>query len=638
VNAARKSACATSCYLDLLRRELIAVTLFVLALRLPFLYQAIQGDDVYYLAEAEHAQIDPLHPKHTAAAFLGHMVDMRGQPHPPLDAWCLGLLLAIFKDVYEIPFHAAYILFSLIAAYSALSLARRFSPYPLLATLLFLVTPTFVVNGNSFESDLPFVAFWLLAVALYVTAVDRRSRVLLAASCAAMGLAALGAYQAIFLCPILFLYGRKWRAAAIATLTAPAVLLGWQLLERLTTGALPATVLAGYLQSWGFETLTQKLKSAGALTVHLAWIVFPGLWLPSLLMIPVAIAAAFYDLNPLFWASVAVGLGILIWCAKNWRDFLAQWVLIFFAGALAIFFAGSARYLLPIALPVAILATQRVGPRWLNVGVGCGLALSVMLAIVNYQHWNGYREFARSLREVAQTKRVWINGEWGLQYYLEAEGGLPLLASQTVHPGDVVVSSALGFPVQLNHPGMLTVPIASRTITSPIPVRLIALHGHSAYSTTQGLRPFDISLGPIDVVRAETMVERKPVVSDLRMNDPEAEQQIVSGVFQVENSAWRWTSQTAVILLKAPDQATPLVIRFYIPDPAPARQVTLRLDNQVVATKTYASPGNYTMVTPALKPVGESVPVSVEVDKTFSTQADRRKLGIILTEVGFTQP
>jgi len=36
---------------------LLIVALFVLALRLPFLNQAVQGDDVYYLAEAQHAQI-----------------------------------------------------------------------------------------------------------------------------------------------------------------------------------------------------------------------------------------------------------------------------------------------------------------------------------------------------------------------------------------------------------------------------------------------------------------------------------------------------------------------------------------------------------------------------------------------------
>jgi 4-amino-4-deoxy-L-arabinose transferase-like glycosyltransferase len=144
--------------------------LFALALRLPFLNQAIQGDDVYYLYGAQHAQIDPLHPMHARYVFLGQMVDMRGHPHPPLNAWYLGLLLAVFKDVSEIPFHAAYILFSLIAALSALSLAQRFSPYPLTATLLFLATPAFVINGNSLKADLPFVAFFLLATALFVGA------------------------------------------------------------------------------------------------------------------------------------------------------------------------------------------------------------------------------------------------------------------------------------------------------------------------------------------------------------------------------------------------------------------------------------------------------------------------------------
>ena len=622
-----------------MRRELIIIALFVLALRLPFLNQAVQGDDVYYLAEAEHALIEPLHPNHTVAPFLGRMVDMRGQPHPPLDAWCLGLLLAILKDVREIPFHAAYIVFSLIAAFSAWSLARRFSPRPLLATLLFLVTPAFVVNGNSFESDVPFVAFWLLATALYVAAVDRRSSALLAVSCVAMGLAALGAAQAIFLVPILFLYGRKWRVAAIATLSAPAVLLAWQLFERLSTGALPAGVLAGYLQSYGFEALIAKTKSAGALTAHLAWLVFPGLWLPPLIALPAGIAAAFYDLNPLFWGSVTIGVGILIWCARNWRDFLAQWVLIFFAGALAIFFAGSARYLLPIALPIAILATRRSGPRLLVLGVGCGLLLSLLLAEVNYQHWSGYRKFARSLQQQAETKRLWIDGEWGLQYYLESEGGLPLLVGHSVHPDEVVVTSALGYPVPLSHPGALPVSIANGTITSPIPLRLIALNGRSGYSTTTwGLRPFDISLGPIDQVRAEVLVERKPVLSDLPMNAPEAEQQIVSGVYGLEESKFRWTGKTAIFLLKPPAEPLPLVVRIYIPDQAPARRVTVEVNNEIVATKNYERPGSYTLVSGSLKPAGDSVEVSITADKTFNTQQDKRELGFVLTNIGFERP
>ena len=620
-------------------RDLLIVALFVLALRLPFLNQAIQGDDVYYLAEAQHAQIEPLHPKHVQYAFMGRMVDMRGQPHPPLNAWFLALLLATLQNISEVPFHAAYILFSLIAAFSALALARKFSPHPLLATLLFMVTPAFVINGNSLESDLPFTAFWLLAIALFVYAVDQRSPGMQAASSVAMGLAALAAYQAVFLVPILFLYGRKWRAAMWATLTAPVVLLAWQIFERFGTGAFPATVVAGYMQSYALQALAQKLKSAVAFTGHLGWIVFPSLWLPPLAAIPVAIGAAFYDLSPLFWGSIAVGAGILIWCARNWRDFLAQWVLIFFAGSVVVFFAGSARYLLPMAVPIAILATRKMGLRWIQAAIVCELVLSLGLAIVNYQHWDGYRQFARTLAKDAKTKRVWINGDWGLRYYLESEGGLPLSLGQTVHPGEIVVSSSLGYPIGVTAGGGVLAPLAQQTITSVVPLRLVALQGKSAYSTTMfGLRPFDISHRAIDQLRAEVVIERKPVLSDLRMNAPEAEQQIVSGVYQLENREWRWMGKTAVILLKPPAAASPLVVRFFIPELAPARRIQVTLNDQIVATQDYPGPGTFTLVSLPNEPEGDSATVTISVDKTFFSQSDRRELGVILTGVGFQNP
>ena len=603
---------------------------------MPFLNQAFQGDDVLYLTEAAHAQIEPLHPKHTTYVFMGRDIDMRGQSHPPLNAWFLALLIAADQGVSEIPFHAAYILFSLIAAFSALALARRFSPHPLLATLLFCATPAFVINGTSLEADVPFVALWLLSTALYILAVDRKSISLLVASSIAMALTALIAYQSILLVPILFLYGRKWRAAWIAALTPIATFFVWQLFERLSTGALPAGILANYMSTYGLQVLAQKMKSAVALTGHLAWLVFPTLWIPSLYALPFAIGAAFYDLNPLFWGSIAVGAGILIWCARHWRDFLAQWVLIFFAGALVIFFAGSARYLLPIALPIAILATQRVPRRLLEISLACGFALSLALATVNYQHWDGYRQFARALRTDVQSKRVWINGEWGLRYYFESEGGLPVHQGQAIHPGEMVVSSKLSYPIPFTSGGGVLVPIAQRTITSSIPLRIVALDGRAAYSTTMlGLRPFDISRAPIDQLTAEIMIERKPSLTDLPMNAPQAGQQIVSGIYQLESGQWRWMSQTAAILLKPPDQPTPVTVQFTIPAVSPARQVTIALNGHTIASQTYPAPGTYSLSSPAVNPGGDSANLTITLDKSFSVPGDSRQLGVILTDVGF---
>jgi hypothetical protein len=150
-----------------------------------------------------------------------------------------------------------------------------------------------------------------------------------------------------------------------------------------------------------------------------------------------------------------------------------------------------------------------------------------------------------------------------------------------------------------------------------------------------GLRPFDVSLGVIDQLRAEMVVEHKPTVSNLRMNAPEADQQIISGVYQLESGQWRWMSQTAVIVLKPPAQPSPLVVRFTIPDQAPARQVTVELNNQRVASETYPAPGSYTLSTQPLKPNGASATVTITVDKVFSVPGDHRQLGIVLSEAGF---
>ena len=581
--------------------KLLLVLAVVLLLRAPFLRQAIQGDDVYYLYGAEHAQIDPAHPIDVRYVFEGDMVDMEGHPHPPLNAWFLGLLLALFGDIREAPFHTAYILFSVVAAVSMWSLARRFSPHPLWATLLFLATPAFVVNGNTLESDIPFLAFWMAGLALFLA-----RRYALAA--AALALAAMAAYQAVFLTPILaiytWLYARRSKSAWMVILVPPVVVAGWQLYELISIGKLPLAVLAGYFRTYGTQSLAFKLRNAAALPVHFCWLVFPVLLPPAFL---------------------------LSWKRRDADSlFLTAWIAIFLAAGIGIFFAGSARYLLPIAAPVALLVS-RLNTRWLSAGFAAQMILSLSLATVNYQHADAYRTFAASLQPQFAGKRVWINGEWGLRYYLDAEGGIPLLREQPVRPGDVVVTSELGYPVHFSAGGGALTPIAQREIRSTLPLRLMALHTRSAYSTVdRGYLPFDISTGPIDRVRAEIVVEREPKLTYLLMKTPEAEQQLVSGVYQDQ-----WMSGRAVILLKSPDTAIPLQVKFFIPQPAPARQISLLIDGQQVAEKTYDAPGLYTLETPPIQPAKPTTTLTIVVDKTFSVPGDRRELGVVLIAAGF---
>ena len=585
-------------------RGLLLVLAAVLLLRLPFLNQAIQGDDHTYISEAEHAIIDPWHPAHTTYIFQGVPVDLRGHPHPPLNAWVLAALLAIFGDIKEVPFHAAYILFSLIAAAAMWSLARRFAPRPLWATLLFVAVPAFVINGNSLEADLPFLAFWMAAIAWFCA--DR-----LWFSVAAMALAALAAYQAVFLIPILgvyvWLYHRTdWKRWAIL-LTPVCVIAAWQLFERLSTGALPAAVLTGYFTTYGLQTLLVKLRNAAALAIHLCWIVFP-------LLLPGALLRA--------WRKRR----------EPETQFLLSWIVIFFAGAVTVFFAGSARYLLPIAAPLTMLASRLPVP-WLGAGFVLQMALSLGMAVVNYQHWDACRQFAEQLRGPSAGHRVWVDGELGMRQYLEADHALPLQKTQHLRPGDVVVSSELTRSVA---PTVPVSTIARREIRPGIPLRLIGLESHSGYSdVSRGLWPVGFSYGPIDRLRADLVMERHPTLEYVSMNAPLAADHIVSGIYQLEAGGYRWMSRSGILALKAPAASAKLTVKFAIPQPARARQVTLLLDGREVASQHFPAPGTYTLASAPLTVTGASANIEIRVDQTFSAPPDTRELVIVLTGAGF---
>jgi 4-amino-4-deoxy-L-arabinose transferase-like glycosyltransferase len=612
----------------------LIVVLAVFALRLPFLHQAVQGDDPYYLYGAEHALIDPLHPASARYIFQGDLVDMRGHPHPPLNSWILAVPLAVLGEVREAPFHFFYIVFSLIAALAMGSLARRFCERPLLATLVFLAVPAFVVNGTSFEADLPFLAWWMLAVAMFVKAVDEDSVWALVASGVASMLAGMVAYQAILLTPILAVYllqkRSKWTSAWLVIFAAPAAIVAWQIFEWTTRGAFPLAMLAGYMKTYGLQAESNKLRSAAALMVHAGWMVSPLMivfwrgarwrWIAAAIA---AGGAAFYDPNPLFWASF--GCGVLLLASCIGRDFLKVWVLVFFCASAFLFFAGSARYLLPMAAPVAILAVRAVNSRAVGVGVALQWALALALATVNYQHWGAYRDFAASL---PKDRRMWINAEWGLRFYLESDGGLPMPKNPPLRAGDVIVSSELAYPLAVTAP---LAPLTRDEIRPSIPLRIISLEGRSAYSvaSVRGLLPFEISRGPIDRVRADIVVERKPELSWIDPKDSRAAVQMISGIYPDG-----WMSDQASVVLKRPSDASNLIVNVYIPDIAPARRITVSVDGRVVADETFSAGGVHSI---SADETGSStdVAVTITVDKTFSTSSDLRKLGVVVSGIGF---
>jgi hypothetical protein len=648
-----------------MRRDLLLLAVLVLLIRLPFLAQPIQGDDVYYLAMARNGLADPLHPMQMGYVYQGQRIWMAGHSHPPLNNYILLLLLWVFGGVNEAAFHAVYILFSLLAVGAVYFLARRLTPRPLLAAMLFLAVPAFVLSGNKLEADLPLLAFWLAGFALLV-----HERPLWAI--VPLGLSGLGAYQAVFAAPIAAWWfwlskpggrwsWRQWPYAA--AMLAPLVCLGaWQLFEMASGAEMPAAQLAGYHSTWNLAGFERRARNALALAIHLGWFLFPVLavavlrprrWLGTLAVFAGsgAIAAAVTPgYTPgekvLVAVSLAVGVSILAGAGEKAREtapaaerFLAGWLLLFFVLSLAAFYAGAARYLLPLAAPLALLAARAAPVSLLAAGIGVQLLFSLLLATAYYQYVSRYREIAARLEPLGAAHRLWFNADWGLRYYLEQTGGEHVLADEPLQPQAALITSRLGGVARAQVFGQRREVLREEIRNAGIPLVVVGAGSRSGNASAGfGLLPFDYGEHLLDEVVAEVTGAAEPTASFVSMGAPEAEAHLTLGFYQLEQTQWRWIGPRAMAVLRAPGgSGIEFELAFHIPETAPARTVTVRMDGKPLASETYPGPGSYTLRAPAEVEAGTAVSVEISVDRTFQAAGDARNLGIIVSGLGFVQ-
>lgn len=638
-----------------MRAQVVIVVLVVLLLRAPFLGVPAQWDDFNYLTAGEYALTNPAHPSWVKFYFHGQEVDMRGHPHPPGVAWILAALLALLGPFRELPFHSAFLFFSLTAALSMLVLARRFVPErALLATLLFLAVPASLVSGTSFESDLPLLAFWMLAAALFIEAAERRHRGLLTGAALAMAAASMIAYSAFFLSVLgalyLFIRRIRWPAAMAALLTPFATIAVYQLYERFTGGALPAGELLGHFQTHGYQRLAMKARNAIALLGHLGLMAAPLVWLPlahnrwllASFALP-ALAAIAFDPHPLFWLPIGCGALTISWTFGQVRHpvrrFLALWLLLYFGAAVVIFFAGAARYLLPLAAPLALLLALALAhrPRWLTAAVVFNLALGLAASWTNAEHWRESRRFALDAMSLATKSRVWTSAEWGARYYAERAGARALPREQVLAPGDYLLTSELSGNVPYKASGLRMVRRLEREIHPTLPLRIAGLDAGSAYATIGfGLRALGWSHGPTDRLALLEAVPIRPTLSILPMNAPDAEDHLLEGIYGLEQNEWRWAAPRAQLRLKSPSGPAPLTVRIFLPADAPGRTFTISADGRPALTATLPGEGAHSLTTAPLTPTSGEVTITLTIDRGFTPPGDRRTLGFILLEAGFS--
>ena len=144
---------------------MVIIAVAVLVITLPFINKAFEWDDGEVIKFAEVFKDNPTQLHLENFGYLGRFNEQFRTSHPPGVSYYLAFYMKLGFGVNEALYHMAFIIFPLIAAISMYLLARRFTRHALVAALLLVVTPGFIVTSHSLWSDMPGVAFWLLATA-----------------------------------------------------------------------------------------------------------------------------------------------------------------------------------------------------------------------------------------------------------------------------------------------------------------------------------------------------------------------------------------------------------------------------------------------------------------------------------------
>ena len=156
-------------------QDLLIVTAFILLITLPFLNQPFHMDDPGFIEFARVRQDAPLEMQLHDYVFFGQRNETFLDTHPPLVSSYLAVLMYLSGGESEMLYHAAFLVFPLLAGISMYFLARKFTRHALLAALLLMGTPGVMVMSHTLMSDVPGISFWLATMALYVYGLDRRS-------------------------------------------------------------------------------------------------------------------------------------------------------------------------------------------------------------------------------------------------------------------------------------------------------------------------------------------------------------------------------------------------------------------------------------------------------------------------------
>jgi 4-amino-4-deoxy-L-arabinose transferase-like glycosyltransferase len=482
-----------------LTRDAFFATIAVIAALAPFLNKAFHIDDPLFLWTAHQVSQHPADPYGFSVNWYVSAKPMFSvMQNPPLNAYYIALA-ASFLGWSELAMHGSFLVPAVAAVLGTFFLAQRLSGSPLLAALLMLFTPVFLISATTVMCDVWLLALWVWSVDCWLRGLERHSYWLLLLASLLAAAAALTKYFGVSLVPLLAVYtlvqNRRLTSRLLFLLIPVAVIGIYEVMTKAKYGQ--GLFSNAMIYPWQATAHAEKQLSGQFLTglSFTGGCLFPALFYAAFLKsrkVLIGGIAIFLALLPSFYFGIArgftsrtdviavtaegalfatIGIGILALAIadvvqRKTADslLLSLWVFGTFFFATVMNWSITARTLLPMAPAVVILLIRRLktstvvaaavtGGRSLPIlplrtaAATCwpllpAAVVSLLITTADYKLADTARLAASFFQNRFQSEpgTVWFEGHWGFQYYMEQWKAKPLdRAERGTISGDVLI-------------------------------------------------------------------------------------------------------------------------------------------------------------------------------------------------------
>lgn len=475
---------------NLEHKSLIYVLLVLAVVYFPFSDKAFTVDDTMFIKAAEVILVNPLD-------FYGGDVNWNGfeSPHysinknPPLVAYLIAGVASVF-GFNEVALHSFFFLSIALSAIGIFQLGRQFKTNPLLTTVLATFTPVFLVHGTNVMSDSTMLMFWIWGLVFWNngTATNASKWFFFAGLSVTFGI--LTKYSCIFLLPLMTFSGvwkyRKpglWLLAIIIPIVA---MLGFEFYTKSLYGKgllLEAMIYANdrtpkSIVDYLDNTLIGLCFLGGCFPIalllapisggRLLKLAIPIFVLGVLALIPlnggigghtfVKGGVVQISLIAQFIAFCLAGFCLLVVCFNERKKgfnhdtlFLLLWFFGVFVFVCYLNWTVNARSFILLVPAVGLLLSRRLeewegnqtnlNPKFIHTMIVVAGLLAVGTIYADYAWTNTARVAAREITSKYSTQgKVWFQGHWGLQFYMEKSGAHPVVFNkENIRPGEFMV-------------------------------------------------------------------------------------------------------------------------------------------------------------------------------------------------------